>query len=72
MRFELFVFLLPIFVFLLNCNSAPELSPAVEFFQNRKALWIQDQKELPQSDSLFYLDDPAPLFSKTFNLDHPP
>ena len=72
MRFDHSVFLLPIFVFLLNCNSAPELSPTVEFFRNKKAIWIQDQKELPQSDSLFYLDDPAPLFRKTFNLDNPP
>ena len=50
MRFDHSVFLLPIFVFLLNCNSAPELSPTVEFFRNKKAIWIQDQKELPQSE----------------------
>jgi alpha-L-rhamnosidase len=30
------------------------------------AKWIQDEKELPESDSLFYLPRPAPLFRKEF------
>lgn len=30
------------------------------------ASWIQDQMELPTGDSLFYLDNPAPLFRKEF------
>jgi alpha-L-rhamnosidase len=32
------------------------------------AAWIGDAKALPVADSLFYLDDPAPLFRKTFNV----
>ncbi|MDO8951519.1 MAG: family 78 glycoside hydrolase catalytic domain, partial [Draconibacterium sp.] len=31
-----------------------------------KVQWITDSRELPASDSLFYLDDPAPLFRKEF------
>lgn len=31
-----------------------------------KALWLEDGIALPESDSLFYLDHPAPLFRKTF------
>lgn len=30
------------------------------------ASWISDVKSLPKADSLFYMDDPAPLFRKTF------
>jgi alpha-L-rhamnosidase len=33
-----------------------------------KAQWITDSRELPASDSLFYLDYPAPLFRKDFLL----
>ena len=33
---------------------------------NEKATWITDGRELPASDSLFYLDQPAPLFRKEF------
>lgn len=28
--------------------------------------WIGDNKQLPDNDSLFYLDDPAPIFRKEF------
>ena len=30
------------------------------------AFWINDGRELPKDDSLFYLDQPAPLFRKEF------
>jgi alpha-L-rhamnosidase len=36
------------------------------FFKNKTAQWIQDGRPLPASDSLFYLDQPAPLFRKEF------
>ena len=32
------------------------------------AQWIGDNKPLPTSDSLYYLNDPAPQFRKTFNV----
>ncbi|MGF1584692.1 MAG: family 78 glycoside hydrolase catalytic domain [Bacteroidales bacterium] len=31
------------------------------------ALWIGDGSKAPEHDSLFYLDDPAPVFRKEFN-----
>lgn len=36
--------------------------------QFTSASWIQDSRELPAADSLFYLDNPAPLFRKEFQL----
>ncbi len=33
---------------------------------NTDALWIGDGSEAPEHDSLFYLDDPAPVFRKEF------
>jgi alpha-L-rhamnosidase len=33
---------------------------------NDRALWIEDGIPLPESDSLFYSDQPAPLFRKEF------
>jgi alpha-L-rhamnosidase len=38
------------------------------FGKTDKAQWITDNRELPASDSLFYLDYPAPLFRKDFLL----
>jgi len=38
------------------------------FEKNDKAQWISDSRELPASDSLFYLDNSAPLFRKDFSL----
>ena len=38
------------------------------FGKEDKAQWISDDRELPESDSLFYLDYPAPLFRKDFSL----
>jgi len=37
-----------------------------EFGQDDGAVWIRDGRALPGSDSLFYLDQPAPLFRKEF------
>jgi alpha-L-rhamnosidase len=39
------------------------------FYQNQQANWVTDGRELPERDSLFYLDNPAPLFRKEFSLD---
>jgi alpha-L-rhamnosidase len=38
------------------------------FEKNDKAQWISYSRELPASDSLFYLDNSAPLFRKDFSL----
>lgn len=37
----------------------------------KNALWIEDGLPLPENDSLFYLDHPAPLFRKSFRTNRP-
>lgn len=53
---------------LFSCNSAPE-QKASALGVDDKALWIEDGIPLPESDSLFYLDHPAPLFRREFKTD---
>jgi alpha-L-rhamnosidase len=53
---------------LMACQSAQENMEGGVFFSNKEAQWIADSRELPVSDSLFYLDQPAPLFRKEFGL----
>ena len=36
---------------------------------DEKVKWIQDNRKLPENDSLFYLSNPAPIFRKTFIVD---
>ncbi|WP_430932112.1 family 78 glycoside hydrolase catalytic domain [Saccharicrinis sp. 156] len=52
------------------CNTTTT-KKNVEFNSDDKAQWITDESELPKSDSLFYLDYPAPLFRKDFTTDKP-
>lgn len=72
MRLLRVVFSLLIFLFLLHCTQEVDNDGKVIFYQNKKAVWIQDNKDLPLSDSLFYLENPAPLFRKSFYLKVPP
>ena len=65
-------FLVFIYIFFLRCSQVVEDSKTVVFFQNKKSKWIQDKRILPQSDAEFYLDDPSPLFRKTFFLKNLP
>lgn len=58
------VFLLFIFF---SCVQPSGQIEKVVFDENTKAQWIQDARQLPESDSLFYLDDPAPVFRKEFS-----
>lgn len=39
---------------------------SVKFENDESVQWITDSRELPISDSLFYLEDPMPLFRKMF------
>ena len=55
-----------ILLFLGSWCSAQNLTGGFE--KNDKAQWISDSRELPASDSLFYLDHSAPLFRKDFSL----
>ncbi len=67
MRLLSVIFLFSILLSILNCKKECDNSSVI-FFQNQKATWIKDNKDLPLSDSLFYLEDPAPLFRKSFYL----
>lgn len=64
-NYSILFFLLTIF----SCTQTSEQSDIVVFGENSNAQWIQDGRPLPESDSLFYLDDPAPVFRKEFNAD---
>lgn len=72
MRLLKLLFLLSVIMTHWCCNQQVKVSESHVFFQNQKAKWIQDKKILPQSDADFYLDDPAPLFRKTFFLNEIP
>lgn len=72
MRFLKLVFLLSVIMTHWCCNQEVKVSESYVFFQNQKAKWIQDKKTLPQSDADFFLDDPAPIFRKTFSLNELP
>ena len=63
-KFHFIIILGSLFAF--SCNSAKR--GASGFGKKDKAQWISDSRELPASDSLFYLDYPAPLFRKDFSL----
>ena len=58
------VFLILFVVSLSGCGWETKKPHEADDLHN--ALWIGDVKPLPISDSLFYLDDPAPTFRKEF------
>lgn len=51
------------------CNGISDKVEVVGLEAAENAFWIEDGITLPESDSLFYLDHPAPLFRKAFNTD---
>jgi len=50
----------------LSCGRFQDDKDLTVFFRNLPAKWICDDRPLPDRDSLFYLDRPAPLFRKEF------
>ena len=50
-------------IILFSCNEG-EKNDKSQVFSDNKAKWIQIEKDLPEKDSLFYQDDPSPLFRK--------
>ena len=59
-----------ILLFLISaCTTVPEEIDGSDSLEASEAHWITDGIDLPVSDSLFYLEHPAPLFRKEFNLD---
>lgn len=59
-------FLLNIVCITFSCSTKHESYDKHKNLDN--ANWISDHKELPTSDSLFYLDNHAPLFRKEFKV----
>jgi len=51
---------------LFSCSRTQDKTNDEGFGTNDKAQWITDGRELPASDSLFYLDNQSPLFRKEF------
>jgi len=49
-----------------SCSSNQKKTEEEVFGQKNNAQWVMDGSMLPVSDSLFYLDNPAPLFRKEF------
>ncbi len=56
-------------LFLLACNNIKNDISTHGLTSDSKARWIQDGRELPESDSMFYMDAPAPHFRKEFRTD---
>ncbi len=54
---------------LVACTGVSEKKTAKDPGLGEDLPWIGDGRELPAHDSLFYLDDPAPLFRKEFKTD---
>ena len=50
------------------CNSPKLNKAAVALDDFSGAIWITDTLPLPEQDSLFYQDNPAPIFRKIFNV----
>ena len=55
-----------LFLSLAACKTQNDKKDPIDFGADDKAQWITDGRALPSSDSLFYLDEPAPLFRKEF------
>ncbi|HBE42816.1 MAG TPA: hypothetical protein DDW27_16760 [Bacteroidales bacterium] len=53
-------------IFLVACKRTDHKTESNVFTEKTAAEWITDERPLPESDSLFYSDQPAPLFRKEF------
>lgn len=60
--------LLVIVILLSGCNSGRNNQNLNNLKANENTHWIGNDKPLPERDSLFYLDDPAPLFRKEIDV----
>ena len=54
------LFLYLICIILFSCQKKDKS----QVFSDNKAKWIQIENDLPDKDSLFYQDDPSPMFRK--------
>ena len=55
-------------IFTFSCSEVKKIKEEI-VFNDGNAKWIQDSRKLPETDSLFYLEDPSPLFRKEFSVD---
>ena len=55
-------------IFTFSCSEVKKIKEEI-VFNDGNAKWIQDTRKLPETDSLFYLEDPSPLFRKEFSVD---
>lgn len=63
-------FLVVFILFLIvSCSSIQKKTEEEVFGSKSNAQWIMDGSVLPATDSLFYLNNPAPLFRKEFKAD---
>lgn len=61
-------FLILILLFFFACHNTSDNPEILTLESNGQTQWIGDGKPLPENDSLFYSDDPAPLFRKEFSV----
>ena len=54
----------------LSCRRTKDDTELPVFFKTMPADWICDGRPLPESDSLYYLDQPAPQFRKEFTAEN--
>ncbi|HPJ60664.1 MAG TPA: family 78 glycoside hydrolase catalytic domain [Bacteroidales bacterium] len=62
-------FIIPL-IFLTACRGFDQKTTDNIFSEKKEAEWITDSRPLPEHDSLFYSDHPAPLFRKEFETDN--
>jgi alpha-L-rhamnosidase len=55
---------------ILSCGRIMDDSELPVFFRTIPADWIRDGRPLPENDSLYYLDQPAPQFRKEFTAEN--
>ncbi|NQU52665.1 MAG: family 78 glycoside hydrolase catalytic domain, partial [Bacteroidetes bacterium] len=55
-----------ILLIIFACSNGKENKNNDDFDPDENLQWITDNRDLPDSDSLFYLNNPSPLFRKEF------
>ncbi len=58
--------ILIILISITACSRIQDKTNQEDFEPLSNAQWIEDARDLPANDSLFYLDNPSPLFRKEF------
>tara|TARA_R110002050_G_scaffold187015_2_gene321416 strand:- start:75468 stop:77936 length:2469 start_codon:yes stop_codon:yes gene_type:complete len=57
-----------VLLFISGCNRGGNSPDLNNLTANENTHWIGNNKPLPEKDTLFYLDDPAPLFRKEIDV----